>query len=262
MHTLTGAEITIDDEVVVKVHRVGTDPRDLATRLSIAARLCADGRSPLLGPLSTMPERVGSRWRSRWPRVDTGEPGTAMWAEAGRLLAQLHREPLTDEERSVQQGGPQRLRRALYTLNHGGPVAAINQAAATIPLWVWMPGAAWRPRTLVHGDWHVGQLGRRPRGPWQLIDVDDLGVGDPAWDLGRPAGFWAAGLLSEADWHAFLGAYRAAGGVAVPAAPADPWPVLEPFARAGVVEAAAAAVTHRRDEEQALLIDACARMAA
>jgi predicted trehalose synthase len=44
--------------------------------------------------------------------------------------------------------------------------------------------------TLVHGDWHLGQLGRRGE-HWVLIDVDDLGVGDPAWDLARPAGFWA-----------------------------------------------------------------------
>ena len=48
--------------------------------------------------------------------------------------------------------------------------------------------------TLVHGDWHLGQLARVDA-EWRLLDIDDVGLGDPAWDLGRPAGFWAAGLL-------------------------------------------------------------------
>jgi aminoglycoside phosphotransferase (APT) family kinase protein len=104
----------------------------------------------------------------------------------------------------------------------------------------------------VHGDWHLGQLGRRSvNAPWILIDVDDLGVGDPAWDLARPAGFWAAGLIPDDDWAAFLRSYRDAGGPAVPHG--DPWPVLDPFARAAVIQAAA---NHPDDE----LLAACERM--
>ena len=87
-----------------------------------------------------------------------------------------------------------------------------------------------------------------------LIDVDDLGVGDPAWDLARPAGFWAAGLIPDSDWTVFVDAYRTAGGAALPPAPIDPWPVLEPFARAAVIQAAAS----NPDDE--LLLAACARM--
>jgi aminoglycoside phosphotransferase (APT) family kinase protein len=105
--------------------------------------------------------------------------------------------------------------------------------------------------TLVHGDFHLGQLGRRA-GPWVLLDVDDLGAGDPAWDLARPAGFWAAGLIPDDDWAAFVDSYRDACGAALPAG--DPWPVLDPFARAAVVQAAA----HQPDDE--LLHAACARM--
>ena len=77
-------------------------------------------------------------------------------------------------------------------------------------------------------------------------------MGDPAWDLARPAGFWAAGLIPDDDWAAFVDAYRDAGGPALPAG--DPWPVLEAFARAAVVQAAA----HQPDDE--LLLAACARM--
>jgi aminoglycoside phosphotransferase (APT) family kinase protein len=105
---------------------------------------------------------------------------------------------------------------------------------------------------LVHGDWHLGQLGRLSAAtPWLFIDIDDLGVGDPAWDLARPAGFWAAGLIPDDDWAAFLQSYREAGGPAVP--PGDPWSVLEPFARAAVIQAAA----HHPDDE---LLAACERM--
>jgi hypothetical protein len=46
--------------------------------------------------------------------------------------------------------------------------------------------------------------------------------------------------------------YRDANGPALPNG--DPWPVLEPFARAAVVQAAA----HHPDDE--LLLAACARM--
>lgn len=142
------------------------------------------------------------------------------------------------------------MRRAVDTARRD-PV--VRRAAASLPTQAWRPGSADRPSTLVHGDWHLGQLGRRSATePWLLIDVDDAGVGDPAWDLARPAGFWAAGLIPDEDWTLFLDAYRDAGGPAVPSG--DPWPVLEPFARAAVVQAAA---NHPDDE---LLTAACARM--
>jgi aminoglycoside phosphotransferase (APT) family kinase protein len=141
------------------------------------------------------------------------------------------------------------MRRAVDAGRHIGVVRA---AAAALTPEAWRPGSPDRPSALVHGDFHLGQLGRRPGGPWLLIDIDDLGVGDPAWDLARPAGFWAAGLIPDDDWARFVDAYRGAGGPALP--PGDPWPVLESFARAAVVQAAA---HHPGD---ALLIAACERM--
>lgn len=127
----------------------------------------------------------------------------------------------------------------------------MRRAAAALPDAVWRAGSRDRPTTLVHGDFHLGQLGRH-HSRWLLLDVDDLGVGDPAWDLARPAGFWAAGLIPDDDWRSFLDAYRGAGGPALP--DADPWPVLDAFARAAVVQAAA----HHPDDE--MLAAACARM--
>ncbi|BBY18999.1 phosphotransferase enzyme family protein [Mycolicibacterium litorale] len=251
MQTRSGAEITFDGEVVCKLHRAGTDPRALRTRLTLAGRL----RGTVLAPLTVVPEPVGSRWRTRWPRVDVvvPQPDRLPWAEAGALLARLHAHPV---DARLPHGWPARLRRAVEQLRTAGAAAEpVRRAAAGLPPAVWRAGSPERPRTVVHGDFHLGQLGRRDDGPWLLIDVDDLGVGDPAWDLARPAGFWAAGHIPDADWAAFLDAYRQAGGAALIAAAADPWPVLEPFARAAVVVAAA----HHPDDE--LLVEACARMA-
>jgi hypothetical protein len=242
VQTRSGAEIVVEGDVVYKLHRPGTDPRALATRLRIAAE-----SGPLLSPLDTTPQRVGLRWRTRWPRVETvvPQPEQLPWADAGRLLAQLHGESVP--VRMPPHGWPHRLRRMLRVTDD----ATVRRAAAELPPAVWRAGSPNRPMTLVHGDWHLGQLAQAGEA-WVLIDVDDLGVGDPAWDIARPAGFWAAGLIPDDDWATFLDAYRDAGGPAVPAG--DPWPVLEPFARAAVVQAAA----HHPDDE--LLHAACARM--
>ncbi|NUS78186.1 MAG: aminoglycoside phosphotransferase family protein, partial [Streptomyces sp.] len=104
-----------------------------------------------------------------------------------------------------------------------------------------------------------------PDGPWLLIDVDDLGTGVPAWDLARPAAWYACGLLPPDEWARFLDAYRAAGGPAVPR-DGDPWPALDVPARALTVQTAARALTKALtagrplDEVEQSLIDACARM--
>jgi aminoglycoside phosphotransferase (APT) family kinase protein len=248
VQTRSGAEIVVDGDVVYKLHRPGTDPRRLAIRLRIAAE-----SESLLAPLDIVPQLVGTRWRTRWPLVETvvPQPECLPWAEAGRLLASLHAQPMP--QRVPPHGWPQRLRRTVETLRHAPDVYAIRRAAAGLPDAVWRAGSPGRPTTLVHGDWHLGQLGRRTSTmPWTLIDIDDLGAGDPAWDLARPAGFWAAGLIPDYDWTTFEQAYRDAGGPALPAG--DPWPVLDPFARAAVVHAAA---NHPDDE---LLRAACARM--
>jgi aminoglycoside phosphotransferase (APT) family kinase protein len=243
VQTRSGAEIVVDGDVVYKLHRPGTDPR------ALTVRLCGAAQSPaFLAPLDTAPEWVGTRLRTRWPRVETvvPRPECVPWADAGRLLASLHRE--TPPHRMPPHGWPNRLRRMMRSTDD----ATVRRAAAELPPEVWRAGSPDRPTTLVHGDWHLGQLGRLSATvPWTLIDVDDLGVGDPVWDLARPAGFWAAGLIPDDDWTTFLETYRHVGGPAVPAG--DPWPVLEPFARAAVIQAAA----HNPDAE---LLAACRRM--
>ena len=101
---------------------------------------------------------------------------------------------------------------------------------------------------------------------WRLIDVDDLGVGDPAWDLAWPASWFAVGLIGASEWSGLLAAYAAAGGVALPTA-GDPWDVLDPFARAATVHRAASAVIRAEEEGRGLdeaedaFVEACVRMA-
>jgi hypothetical protein len=105
-----------------------------------------------------------------------------------------------------------------------------------------------------------------PTDNWLLIDVDDLGLGDPAWDLARPAMWFAAGLLAPEIWAGFLNSYREAGGRAVSAA-GDPWAQLDVPARTLAVQCAAIGVARAAregrelDEAESELLATCARIA-
>ncbi|ABW14330.1 conserved hypothetical protein [Parafrankia sp. EAN1pec] len=147
----------------------------------------------------------------------------------------------------------------------------VRRAYPTLPSWLGRTPA--RPGTapaLIHGDWHLGQVVRVASAPasaadagWRIVDVDDLGWGDPAWDLARPAAWFAAGILPAEVWGTFLGAYREAGGPA--AGPdGDPWEALDGPARAVAVQYAAGAVTDLAADgtpfdEGAAAFVACAR---
>ena len=286
----TGGVVVRVGDLVVKAHRPGSVPAALEARLRIAAHPLL--RDVLLAPLRPPGEaagglflRVGGRLVTLWPAgepVRPEEPDAAPWEQAARLLARLHAVPVGRLPQPPSAGGPARVAGALARLRDaaGAPArAGILRAAASLPAAARggpaPAGAPQRPppgvrAALVHGDWHLGQLVRRPGGDgrrrdrWRLIDVDDLGTGDPAWDLARPAALFAAGLLAPADWGRLLAAYRAAGGRALPP-DGDPWPVLDLPARALTVQLAAqgalAAGREGRapDDEEAALVAACRR---
>ncbi|MFI8326180.1 phosphotransferase [Streptomyces sp. NPDC085529] len=253
--------------LVAKAHAPGTEEGPHAARLALAAH--PDLGGILLPPVpGSRPEPVAGRPVTVWPYgppVDPSDPDAAPWEEAARLLALLHRTPPP----TGPAGPPPAMRapeKAALAVGRMLRTAPDHPAAATVL-------AAWRTVTasgtggtrayLCHGDFHLGQLVRDFRGEWRLIDVDDAGLGDPAWDLARPAAWFAAGLLPAEVWTRFLGAYRAAGG---PAVGADPWARLDLPARALTVQTAALAVAkstaERRelDEVEGVMIDTCARI--
>lgn len=262
----SGARLAFCGDVVLKVHHVRTGERELAARLEAA-------RSPALAglvvpPLSAEPGRArDGRLVSAWPVVDVLSPADPAlpWAEAGALLARLHSVPTAEVGVDLpHHGGLARLARAARRAQGPGWPDALRELGERLLSEVGKAGGrhTGREATVVHGDWHLGQLAGTPDG-WRLIDVDDLGLGDPAWDLGRPAGFWAAGLLDDAAWDELLGAYRGARGRGVPES-GDPWGALDLPARCAVFVATVRELRrqdegHRSDTAGSLLA-ACRRM--
>ncbi|MEU6046458.1 phosphotransferase family protein [Streptomyces griseus] len=275
--------------IVAKAHAADTDREALAARIALAA---APQLTGILLPPLTAPEHPEPSDASRrpglpepptptprpvtlWPfgaPVDPTDPEAAPWAEAAVLLARLHR--TRPPFRLPPMRGPAKAARAVARMRAARPgdpaVLPVLACWRALPAWARGEGPPPAPRAgyLCHGDLHLGQLVRHPApdGPWLLIDVDDAGAGDPAWDLARPAAWYAAGLLDPEDWSAFLDAYRSAGGPAVPA-DGNPWPELDVPARALTVQTAAlalakcAAEKRDPDEPEQLMIESCARIA-
>jgi aminoglycoside phosphotransferase (APT) family kinase protein len=258
--------------VVAKAHAVDADRGELEARVWVAG--CGAVRGVLLAPVPEgEPRFLEGRRVTVWPYgvpVDRDDPEAAPWEEAGTLLARLHRVPLEALPGPLPaMRGPAKVARALERMaavSGGAAAATVRRAASALPAWARGAGKPPARPVLVHGDFHLGQLVRPPAGQWLLIDVDDLGVGEPAWDLARPAAWFATGLLAPGAWGRFLGAYRAAAGPAVPR-DGDPWAALDVPARALTVQSAALAVARARREERELdevdeaLVDACARIA-
>ncbi|SDJ81730.1 phosphotransferase [Nonomuraea jiangxiensis] len=250
-------------EVVVKAHSARDDVEALRPRLRAAASAAVSG--VMLAPLEPEVLSAGGRAVTVWPTgrpVAQDDPDSAPWEEGARLLARLHAVPLTLLPELPPAGGPARAARAVDRMPGDGPVEQlIRRTFKELPETPSPRGSL--PGLLTHGDWHLGQLVHRDR--WLLIDVDDLGVGDPAWDLARPAAWFAAGLLDPVVWERFLGAYLASGGPALGRGD-DPWQRLDVPARALTVQLAAVAVVNagregrELDEVEHSLVESCNRI--
>ena len=252
------------EDVVVRKHALPGARTDLVARLVLARR--EPWRTVLVSPLSDAPTPApDGRFLTLWPRLDRLSPDEPPpWWDAGALLGRLHAMPVPDD---LPPCGAQRLvlaaRDLAATLRPGGTTDVLRILANEL-LDSWpAPGR----RAVVHGDWNLGQLGRVPGVGTLLLGqpesgaLDALGVGDPSWDLARPAALWAIGLLDDASWRAFLAGYDSAGG----RAPAwgRPWEALEHPARCLVFRMAVEESVHAGDERSELadtLVAAAAKM--
>ncbi|MEN0070894.1 MAG: aminoglycoside phosphotransferase family protein, partial [Propionicimonas sp.] len=231
--------------VALKIHPAGIDQAALARRLRAIS--LPDTEPVWIQPLGYRAfPAPGGRVATLWPRVTVlSTLDRPPWEEAARLLARLHRAPLGGDPPA--HGGVGSLAGTVTRLRQldrpdlddwlEGSDSGFERAhdldrpllSRLAELGDQLVGQLARPGRVawVHGDFHLGHLAHTLlRRSWKLVDVDSFGGGDPAWDLARPAAFYAAGLLGRGSWSRFLAAYREAGGTAVPAT-GDPWPALE-----------------------------------
>lgn len=259
-------------DVVVKAHQPDREygPAFLE-RIRVAETLPSILLAPLGPPLHVDGRTVTLSLYGR--PVDPHEE--LPWEAGARLLAELHSTPVPADAPSW--GRPTRVARQVERLGDGPAEDEVRRAFATLPPWIRGAGQAavrhGHAERLVHGDWHLGQMVRVPAAPaalegrWRLIDIEDLGRGDPAWDLARPAALYLSGVLHPDEWARFLGAYIEAGGPAVPPG-GDPWTALDVPARSLAIQIAATCVLSARRDDRPLdgpeqaMVDACGRISA
>lgn len=251
-------------DVVVKAHQAD---REHGAPFLDRIRLAGTMPDLLIGALGP-PLTVDGRTVTLATFGEPVDPSKELpWEEGARLLAALHAKPVPAD--APPWGRPARVARLVSRLEDGPAGDAVRRAFAALPAWI--RGEEKEPegrgRCLIHGDWHLGQMVRAPDGRWRLIDIEDLGRGDPAWDLARPAALYSGGVLPPRDWERFLDAYREAGGPAVPAQ-GDPWTALDVPARSLAIQIAATCVISAGREDRPLdgaeqaMVDACVRISA
>lgn len=221
----------VDDVVVTKLP-AGTRRDDLAARLQAVSR--DPIRALFAAPLTAEPLAApDGRHLTLEPRTDLAANAQRLpWREIGALIAQLQACPLPAAPPLPQHGGRAALAASVTVadaMHPGGGTDILRELGRTL-LRTWP--TPWRP-VLVHGAVHLRSVGRLVGTPtWVFTQPNTLGFGSAAWDLGRPAGLWGAGLLDDASWQAVHAGYREAGGDAP--SPGDDWDEVDHPARCAV----------------------------
>jgi len=241
-----------------KAQRPGTDAAVLGRQLELARQA-----SPFVTPLTEQPTVLKRRLVTVWPAGEPIDPDrleTVPWVAAAELLADVHRLPAVSVPDPASEftsdplpphGAPARVRRVLRRLAEVDEprLAPARRVVASAAAGL-APVSTIADVRVCHGDFHLGQVVRLEQ-RWQLIDVDDVGIGDTRWDFAWPASWFAVGLIAPEAWATFIDSYRAVGGTAVGAA-GDPWPLLDGVARAATVHIAARSILRAGEEQRDL----------
>lgn len=254
----------IDDIVLLK-HTPGVRADDVAARLTAAST--DPVRALFTTPLSALPMRApDGRLLSLEPRLDLAQDANPVpWREIGGLVGRLQAIPRAEIPFLPEHGGRAAVTAALAradAFHPGGSTDILRELGRTL-LRTWPPVGR---KTLVHGNLMLSTIGRLPGTPsWMFRDVRTLGVGDASWDLGRPAGLWAAGMLDDQSWAAFASGYAEAGGRL--SLTDDPLATLDHPARCAVFMAAVREVARCGEyphivltESAQILLAACVRI--
>jgi len=255
--------------IVVKAHPPETDLTDLNARL--AAIKHKTFQDLFLQPLQQSVVNISDCFVTIWPAGSApiaDNPESIDWESSAKLLGALHAVPFAGIFAEFLFPKTRWLSRLFRT--HSSLLALKNRPEKRIVLTAFttlpnIDSKVWSSprRCFIHGDWHPGQVVSIQGSP-RLIDIDDIGIGDPSWDLARPAAWRLSGLLSDAAWKAFLESYREASGSAIEER--DPWKRLELPARAAVIQAAETALIYAERDGRQLedyelaLIDTCSRI--
>ncbi len=224
-----------------RIHPLAEASRIVAAREAFEA---AGGKD--VPRLSGHIERYGILFEP-WLDVETFDPDTFEHAEdAGTVLARLHATPSPPALSATA-------RAALSATDFEGlrPLLRVDAAleARLFPLEI----APCERVTWCHNDFHPDQVARRRDGTWMLLDLDELGPGDPVADLAN----WIADRAVDERLGDFDELSRAllAGYARGRGAPVDRARLLALTAR-GLVHRGAAAV--RRLQKDALDVAAFA----
>ncbi|GHH42550.1 aminoglycoside phosphotransferase family protein [Streptomyces candidus] len=126
-----------------------------------------------------------------------GTDGDGMLEAAGRLHRRLTVPAPPGLPRLSGQAGAweEQLWRDAAELTHTLPRRTLDATAATV-----RELGAVQPDTLLHGDFHAGNILRADREPWLAVDPKGY-VGDPAYDAGTLLKARALALLEADDLH-------------------------------------------------------------